>query len=270
MNKIEKQVSKRNFSEKITTSIHYESPSNSNPYIAKECFLHGYNYKDLMLKCSYSDVLFLMFRGELPNKHQSELLSQLMIFFINPGPRHPASRASMNAAISKSDPSHILPIGLIALGGSYLGAAEVRDSMKFLKNNLKRPVGEVVNKLLSDKADVENEHVVPGFGNRFNSIDELPNEIGNYFSKMPASGEALKWGNDFAQKLNTMTMGWLAPGVVAAVLFDLGFNEREATGIFQIISAPGILAQGVEQGFKNLNEMPFVEDDDYEFRKDKE
>ena len=58
-------------------------------------------------------------------------------------------------------------------------------------------------------------------------------------------------------------MGWLATGVVAAVLTDLGFPPRAAAGIYQIISAPGLLAHGVELANKPLTAMPFISDEDY-------
>lgn len=98
-------------------------PSPDNPYIAEHCRCRGYDLFELVQKRSFVDIIYLLLRGELPTKDQAQLFETLLVALINPGPRHPATRAAMNAGVGKTNTAHILPIALPVLGGDHLGAA---------------------------------------------------------------------------------------------------------------------------------------------------
>lgn len=261
------QVKKRDelFSAKMSTRIWEETPSEGNPYVAKSVRCHGYAVTELVEKSSFIETLYLLFRGEFPGEKEALLLEKLMIFLINPGPRHPATRAAMNAGIGKTEPEHILPIGLTILGGVHLGAGEIESSMRFLRKNFKKPVESVMEMLLKESAAPEEGdwHIAPGFGSRYGSIDIMPNEMASYFAGLNDDWKILEWGCLFAERLTPQQMGWLTTGVAAAVFSELGFQPRYGAGLFQLLSAPGLLAHGMEQSNKPMTAMPFIKDDDY-------
>jgi citrate synthase len=263
----EKPVKRRSetFCKRPVTKIVDEVPCAHNPYIAKQVRCYGYDVLDLMEKRSFVDVLYLLFRGELPGKNQARLLESLMIALAHPGPRHPATRAAMNVAVSKTNVAHFLPISLSILGGEFLGAAEVENSMRFLRKNLRLSPEEVVaHQVLNGERPLEGDwHPFPGFGSRFGSVDEIPDAIAKRLANQPGAGKALHWGNVLAAQLRESGMGWLSTGVAAAVLTDLGFNARSGAGLYQLLSAPGLLAQGVEMANKPLTAMPFLTDEEY-------
>ena len=68
----EREVKNRNtaFSSKIVTRFWQETPSENNPYIADNCRCYGYDLEELTEKCSFVETLYLLFRGELPNRKQ--------------------------------------------------------------------------------------------------------------------------------------------------------------------------------------------------------
>ena len=109
------------FAEQISTNIWQEIPSEENPYLAQASYCHGYDLMSLMERCSFEDMVLLLLQGELPTPERRELLRHLMIALVNPGPRHPATRAAISTGVGKSDPMHILPIALMILGGSTWG-----------------------------------------------------------------------------------------------------------------------------------------------------
>lgn len=253
------------FQESASTEIWNETPSDKNPYIAKQCYLHGYDIMELTKSRSFIDVLFLLFQSELPSPDQARILETLMVACINPGPRHPATRAAMNAGVSKANHEHILPIGLMTLGGAYNGASEVELAIDFLtKNNQKKP-NKLGTELLKDKKKLQGDwHIAPGFGSYYGDINLMANELVVVLMQLPGTGPHLKWGASFVSSISEhANLGWLHTGVVAAVLADLGFGAREAAGLFQLISAPGILAHGLEQNHKPIYAMPLLEDKDY-------
>jgi len=260
-------VSKRDdvYAQRTATRIWQELPAEDNAYITAQSRCHGYDLMALMQKRSFVDVLYLLFRGELPGPEEAALFEALMLGFINPGPRHPATRAAMNAGIGKTDPSLILPIALTTLSGKHNAAGSLEEGMRFLRKQQHKPVQETALQLLVElERPAEGDcHIAPGFGSVYNGIDLMSKQIAEHLVQMPGAGSALKWGQGFAQALTEKGMGWLATGVVAAVLTDLGFQPRTAAGIYQIISAPGLFAHGVEMANKPMTAMPFIADEDY-------
>lgn len=252
------------FALRAATRIWNEVAQPGNPYAAERCLCHGYDLLDLMTKRGFVDVLYLLFRGELPDPDQAGLLEALMVGFLNPGPRHPATRAAMTAAVSKADPAHLLPIALSVLSGEYLGANEVTASMHFLRRNLRQSPSELVESLSKDVARSEADwRLAPGFGTRFGGPDLVPTKIAARLSALPGSGPTLAWGSTFARAAGTHGAGWLPPGVVGAALLDLGFHPRQGGPFYQLIAAPGLLAHGLEMTGKPHTAMPFVDNDHY-------
>jgi citrate synthase len=230
------KVKSRNeaFVQRTVTRIWQEQASTENPYIAESCRCHGYDLLELMT-----------------------------------GPRHPATRAAMNAGVGKTDPVHILPIALTVMGGSHLGAGEVEVAMRFLRKQGGSDPEVLASELLQNPMPEEGEdwRLAPGFGWRFGSAERLPKKIARQLAALPGSGAGLHWGCAFADALAAQRLGWLNSGLVAAVLVDLGFHPRDGAGLFQLLSAPGLLAHGLELANKPVTAMPYVDDEHYVIKK---
>jgi citrate synthase len=263
-----KRVVKRRdmtFASRVATEIWDEQPTAQNPYLAERCRCRGYDLFDLMEKRSFVDVLFLLLLGELPTKAQARILETLMIAFINPGPRHPATRSAIYAGCGRTRTAHILPVALSVLSGKYLGGAEVIAAMRFIKKNQEAGAKQVLDGLLQkfNPPREGDRRIAPGFGSRFNSIDPLTQGIAQRLQQLPGCGRAFQWGQEFSDLLSPCTMGWLSPGICAAVFLDLGFAPRAGAGLFQLICAPGLLAHGLELADKPINSIPFLDEDHY-------
>ncbi len=262
-----RKVESRNdvFVGRTATKIWQEIESPSNPYLADSCRCHGYDLLELAQKRSFVEVFYLLFRGELPDANEARLLEQLMIALINPGPRHPATRAAMNAGVGSTDREHILPISLSIYGGSHLGATEALSAMDFFHKHSKIAPQQLAHELITNGIPPSEGdwHIAPGFGSRFGGVDPMATKIANHLSGLPGKHETLLWGCAFANALNEHYLGWLAPAVAAAVFTDLGFSPLAAAGLFQLLGAPGLLAHGVELANKPVTAMPFVKDENY-------
>ncbi len=253
------------FVERTATKIWQEIENQHNPYHADSCLCHGYDLLELTQKRSFVEVLYLLFRGELPAPDEARLLEQLMIALINPGPRHPATRAAMSAGVGSTYHENILPIALTIYGGSHLGAAEVEPAMDWLRKQRKHDPGQLAHELMANGAPpVEGDwHIVAGFGSRFGGVDPMAAKIANYLTGLQGKHETLSWGCAFANALNEYSLGWLTPAIAAAVFTDLGFTPRAGAGLFQLLGAPGLLAHGVELANKPATAMPFIKDENY-------
>lgn len=262
-----RKVESRNdiFAERTATKIWQEIESPDNPYLADACLCHGYDLLELTQKRSFVEVLYLLFRGELPDADAARLLEHLMISLINPGPRHPATRAAMNAGVGSTDREHILPIALSIYGGSHLGAGEVEPAMDWLRKQRKHDPRQLAHELIANGIPPREGdwHIAPGFGSRFGGVEPLPAKIAKHLASLPGNHETLLWGCTFADALNEHSLGWLTPAIAAAVFTDLGFSPRAGAGLFQLLGAPGLLAHGVELSNKPVTAMPFVKDENY-------
>ena len=252
------------FAERLATRIWNEQPSPTNPYIAERCFCHGYDLSHLMRGRSFADVIYLLLRGELPEPEAARLLEATLVGLINPGPRHPATRAAMLAGVGKTDTAHMLPIALMVLGGET-GATDVSASMRFIRRHARELPDKLAEKLLAGQQRPREGdwRIAPGFGSHFGDVDIMPQGIARSLLELPASGEALRWAQAFADGLSGARLGWLMTGVAAAAFLDLGFHPRAGAGLYQIASAPGLLAHGLELANKPITAMPFVDQEHY-------
>lgn len=251
------------FTQRTSTRIWSEEPSQDNPYIASSALCHGYDLFELMDKRSFVDVFYLLFRGQLPTKAEAQLLQTLMIALINPGPRHPATRAAMNTGIGKTNPMHILPIAAAVLGGEHRGGGEIEGAMRFLRKQQSLSANECALKLLEQEQTHSGTQRMPGFGQTHGGIDLMAMAIATRLLKLEGAGDVLQWGCDFAAALAPQGRGWLTTGVAAAVFADLGFQPRAGGALFQLLGAPGLIAHGLEVANKPFTAMPFVSDENY-------
>jgi citrate synthase len=253
------------FASRPVTRIWQETPSPDNPYVADGARCHGYDLFELLERARFCEVLFLLFRGELPTAAQTDLLERWWLASINPGPRHPATRAALNAGVGKTNAASILPIGLTVLGGDHLGATEVKRSMRFLAAHVAEDPNQIASRLLGRESPPARGdwHVAAGFGSRFGGIDHLARRIGERLAALAGAGPALRWAQAFAAALEAHNLSWLDPGIAAAVALDLGFSEYAAIGLYQLSRAPGLLAHGVEMIGQPLTAMPFLGDESY-------
>lgn len=259
------------FVERVATKIWYEQPSEDNPYIARSALCQGYDLYELMERRSFVEVFYLLFRGDLPTSQDAKILETLMIALINPGPRHPATRAAMNVGIGKTNPQHILPVASAVLGGDYLGGGEIENAMRFFrKQQNTNPLSfysDISDSLVAAQTgtskDQEISQIIPGFGTRSGGIEVMAAEIAQRLSKIEGAGKSLVWGCELHSSLKSIGLGWLMTGVAAAVFADLGFQPRAGGALFQLLGAPGLVAHGLELSNKPITAMPFVSDENY-------
>lgn len=232
---------------RMSTSITQETPLAGNPYVAAERLTCGYSQTDLVRGCSYIEILFLMLQGELPDSAQQRLLETLLVGLSNPGPNHPAVRAAMTAGLSKSNPEHLLPLGLLVAG-------EARTTVS---------AWDFLHQAATEGESANCETAPPGFGDCFGKPDPLLAQLAR---SLQATGNwpVLTWALTLTGRLAPMGVGWRIPGLVAAVACDLGLHARQALALYQLAVAPAIVAHGLEQTRHPITAGPMLNDDDYE------
>jgi len=257
------------FVENPATQLWQELPSAENPFIAANHLCSGYDVLALAEHVSFADVFYLLFRRELPTPEQRRLLERLMVGLINPGPRHPATRAGIAAGVGKTCIEHIVPIGVLVAGGEKSGATQIPAAMKFIRRACKESAQDVAARLLVGTTSPDFSELTPGFGQRFGGVEIYLDALAAMLDEHHgAENTCLRWSVAFVRALQPYNAGWLVSGLVAAVLGDLGFLPKQAVGVYQLLVAPGILAHGLEFSGKPRTAWPFIKDENYSIERD--
>ncbi|MEH6627005.1 MAG: hypothetical protein V7739_11205 [Motiliproteus sp.] len=264
MAKVNEEKRADDFCEQISTEIWREKASPDNAYLVDEVRCHGYDHLALINHKSLSEVIYLLMQGELPNDGQKILFERLLISLINPGPRHNATRAVMNAAVSRTHISHLLPIGLTVLGGENQGSHDVFKAMKYLQRSQAKCPAETAAGLSDHCApEAGDQHLVPGFGSLYGTQDCYSKKLLANLESTGHTGQYVAWANQFVTALVQPHCGWLISGVAAAVLLDLGFSPHQGELVYQLARLPGLAAHGAEKFAKPITDMPFIAEDNY-------
>jgi citrate synthase len=142
--------------------------------------------------------------------------------------------------------------------------------MQFLKASRNKSPTNIAHDLINtNKKPKDGDwHIAPGFGTRFGSIDIIPAKVAALLCSMPGDWNHLNWANELVNCWNKQNIGWLHTGLAAAAFLDLGFHPRAGAGLFQMASAPGLLAHGLEYANKPRTALPFPDDSHYFVERD--
>ena len=255
------------FPERVRTRVWEELPAPENPWMATGARCHGYALEEMARRLSYEDTIFLLLRGELPDAGQRRLFSRCLVSFCNPGPRHAATRAVMNAAASGTRTAALPSIGLALLGGEHLGSAEVEQSAAFISARRSQSPASLAGRLCAEPPPVDGteRRVAPGFGTLYGSTDAFCDSLAAPLLELAGEDGPLAWARDFSGALARHGCGWLQPGLAAAALLELGFAPRACGAVFQIAALPGLVAHALETAGRGITAMPFVPEDRYEY-----
>ena len=251
--------------ETISTKIWRETAEADNPFAAADCFCAGYNvYGDLLKNASYIDYLFLLFKLEPPNTHQSALLEGLAIALANPGPRDHSVRAAMSAGVGGSTHPSALIAALSVGAGNLGGAREVFHAVEYWQHcntSLKEWQQLIKNPPEEGRADVwlPMEHP-PGFDpNGVSCATPVKQTLAHLAEVGPMPH--LIWLQENRQQLEEFAGCPLAfSGVAAAAFVDLDFSPEQAEMLYLLLRLPGAAVHALEQEKLGWRKYPFFAD----------
>jgi len=247
----------------LQTAIWQEQPEVDNPFATKHALCHGYDvYGDILTKASYSEYLYLLFKGERPNPHQALLLDKLAIVVANAGPRDHSIRAAMNGGVGGSTAAGCLMAALAVGAGQYGGAHEVFHAVniwQFANQDIDR-CQQAMTQLLANK-DVDiwppMEHVA-GFDPHGVTCATIIQQSLSYLASLMPNGH-LAWLLTNRMALEQMAKGTLAmTGVFAAACVDLALSAEQSEMLFLQLRLSGAAVHALEQQQLGWKKFPYV------------
>ena len=229
--------------------------------------MRGYPIEELIGNVSFPDMVYLLLRGELPERSQAELLEAALVASVDHGPQAPA------IAISRMAVTCGLPVN-----GAMASAINVLDD---IHGGAGQQCMELYREIAAEAGDGDpaaaaaavlrrrreaGEHYVPGFGHRFHPVDPRTPRL---FALLDAAGAAGVVSGRFTRIGRAIEAALAAgrtrpvpmniDGVTAVIYCELGFEPELGRGIFILARALGILAHAWEekqQGARLKGPMP--------------
>lgn len=247
----------------LQTAIWQELPEADNAFATKQAFCHGYDvYGDVLTKASYSEYLYLLFKGERPTSQQALLLDKLAIVVANLGPRDHSIRAAMNGGVGGSTAAGCLMAALAVGAGQYGGAHEVFHALniwQFAGQDINRCQQAMTQLLTNKEVDIWQpmEHVA-GFDPHSVSCPTIILQSLEYLVGLMPNGY-LAWLLNNRLELEQIAKGTLAmTGVFAAACLDLDFNAEQAEMLFLQLRLSGAAVHALEQQQLGWKKFPYV------------
>ncbi|MET0192988.1 MAG: citryl-CoA lyase [Hyphomicrobiaceae bacterium] len=230
--------------------------------------IRGYPIQELIGRVRFPDMIWLMLRGDLPSRGQSDLLEAALVPGVDHGPHAPS------IAISRMAVSCGLPVN-----GAMASAINVLDDIHGGAGQqcmeLYREIDEAAGRdgdlvqvatVIIEKHRSAGEKIVPGFGHRFHPVDPRTAPLLELVAKAEAagvvSGRFAAIGRAVESAISSLK-GRHIPmnidGITAVIFCELGFEPELGRGLFVLSRSVGILAHAWEQkqqGRRIMGPMP--------------
>jgi len=220
--------------------------------------IRGYDLIQLIGVVPFPSVLYLLFKGELPDPKIAKLIDALMVASIDHGPGAPSVLAARTAASGGAPLGAAAAAGLLTLN-KFHGAA-VEDSMEAIQKVYTLSDGQ------PDKLDQAADAMVAewrragrriaGFGHRqHKKIDPRLERLFILAKEAEVPGIHLEAARATVRALKRSTGRDLPiniDGATAALLCEIDFPSSLSNALFMVARITGILAHVNEE----INQMP--------------
>jgi len=244
---------------KLKTSITKIEP---NKIITK-----GYSQEDLIENISFSQMVYLLLKGKMPNNKEAKMLNHILISFCDHGVTPPSTQSSRLIASSESPMNVALAGGLLSFGKKHAGAIE--EVMKLFQkvindlNSIDNTYSyeEIANDIVDDYSSKGIK--IPGFGHRYHSKDPRGSKIVKIAMEEDFVGPHLKLALAIEEELFKRKKICLnIDGVNGAILSDMNFSSNLGLGIFMIGRVPGLIAHIHEENTQEEEFRKFCDIED--------
>lgn len=218
--------------------------------------IRGYPIEQLIGNVGFTDMIWLMLRGELPTRGQSALLEAALVPGVDHGPHAPS------IAISRMAVSCGLPVN-----GAMASAVNVLDDVHGgagqqcmeLYRAIDAEAGadgelEAAAARVLERRRAAGDKIVPGFGHRFHPIDPRTEPLFALVDRAVAEGVVAGRHARIGRAVESvLRAGRSRPipmnidGITAVIFCELGFEPELGRGLFVLSRSVGILAHAWEQ-----------------------
>jgi citrate synthase len=207
--------------------------------------IKGYRVQDLMEHCSFGDIVYLTFRGELPAGNEGRMIEMILTSSTDHSFLAPSVDATRFAASGGVPLQAAVAAGMIALGEHHGGAIE--QCARTLQEGV-RSGASAVEIIRGFK---ERKLRVPGIGHPIHTSDPRTVKLAAKAREWKLAGAHLTLAEAIAAEIR---LPLNIDGAIAGITSDIGISWHYGKSFFLISRAVGLAAHAVEEV---IRERPF-------------
>ncbi|NDP42044.1 MAG: citryl-CoA lyase [Aromatoleum sp.] len=230
--------------------------------------IRGYPIEELIGRVRFPDMIWLMLRGDLPTRGQSDLLEAALVPGVDHGPHAPSIAIARMAVTCGLPVNGAMASAINVLDDIHGGAGQqcmelyrAIDAEAGAEGDLVQAATVVIRRQID-----AGEKIVPGFGHRFHPIDPRTAPLFALVAQAVAGGVVTgRWaaiGHAVEAALGAIKKRHIPmniDGITAVIFCELGFEPELGRGLFILSRSVGILAHAWEQkqrGRRIMGPMP--------------
>ena len=205
----------------------------------KDAEVRGEKLENVM-DMDFSDAIFLILKGERPNKEESEMFNTILSSCIDHGVGNPSTVAARTVQSGGNSMNTSVAAGISALGDKHGGAIE--ECMELLQSD------KTAEQIAEEK--MEKGDKIPGLGHKvYKDEDPRSRKMLDKAKELGLKGEftekMLKIQEIFGEEKVDIVLN--VDGAIAGIMSDLGFEPELGKGFFIIARTPGLVAHVREE-----------------------
>ena len=218
--------------------------------------IRGYPIQELIGQVRFPEMIWLMLRGELPTRAQSDLLEAALVPGVDHGPHAPSIAIARMSVTCGLPVNGAMASAINVLDDIHGGAGQQCMELYREIDEQAGETGELVEaaRIVIGRHQDAGEKIVPGFGHRFHPVDPRTAPLFKLVAKAVASGVVSGRYAAIGQAVET-ALGAIKKrhipmnidGITAVIFSELGFEPELGRGIFILSRSVGILAHAWEQ-----------------------
>lgn len=207
-------------------------------------YVYGYDLLKLAGEKSFTAAIYLVLRGEMPDKNSEKMLDSMLTIAIDHGVEPSSVVAARNVYSAGSPVQAAVAAGILAFGEYHGGAIE--GAMETFKKYQPLGVLQLVDDFTKSGARVL------GFGHRLYTIDPRTQRLIEIAKGLGFYGKFVKFALEVEETLSkeNKKLPLNIDGIFAALLCEMGFNPKTGKGFFIIARTPGLVAHVVEEALR--------------------
>jgi citrate synthase len=214
--------------------------------------VRGFKLDELMGKISFAQLIYLLFKGELPDSNTGKLIEAILVSSIDHGTTPPSTLSAITVASTGSPLNAALAAGILAIAEFHGGAIE--ECMHILQMVRKKVKDENLSPAAAAQKIIgeyrQQNKRLSGFGHRLHTDDprtkklfKLAEEYGFTKKYVPlARVMEAELEKTFQKKLPLNV-----DGAIATLLCEMDFDPILANAFFIIARVPGLVAHIYEE-----------------------
>jgi citrate synthase len=214
--------------------------------------VRGFPIDQLMGRISFPQMVYLLFKGELPEENIGKMIDAILVSSVDHGTTPPSALSAVTVASTGAPLNASLAAGILAISQFHGGAIEecMRILLKTMtyKNSEQCSDEEAAAQIITNYRD--NKTRLSGFGHRLHSDDPRTKKLFQLASDLGISNQYVTLIKALEKELQK-TLGKKLPvnvdGAIAALLCEMDFDVIFANAFFMIARVPGLVAHIYEE-----------------------